>query len=201
MEEVARWLRPGSADTLRGPRDRTSSHRGHELRGGQDHRGDRPDRSPRRPWRDGPGVQGRSRLHRPLLPRARLGGLRAVRPPWAANALALAVLCAAAEHPHELTALAQRAAAEREDLTARLQPIPGISLHPSHTNFVLIEVPDGPRLLAALRARAFAVRPAASFPGLSENHIRLTAGDPAANARLAAAIDAIEAMRSERRGE
>jgi histidinol-phosphate aminotransferase len=116
--------------------------------------------------------------------------LAAVRPPWSANALALAVLSAAAAHPGELTALAHRAAADRADLVARLSPIAGVRIHPSHTNFVLIEVPDGPKLLTALRARSFAVRPAANFPGFGPHHIRLTARDPLANARLAAAIEA-----------
>jgi histidinol-phosphate aminotransferase len=115
--------------------------------------------------------------------------LRAVRPPWSANALALTALTAACEHRHELAALARRAAAEGRDLSARLGSIPGLVIHPSHTNFVVIEAPDGPALLAALRAQAIAVRPAASFPGFHEHHIRLTARDPAANARLAAAIE------------
>jgi histidinol-phosphate aminotransferase len=116
--------------------------------------------------------------------------LRAVRPPWSANALALAVLCAAAAHPRELAALAERAAAERQDLTARLSSIEGITIQPSHTNYVLIGVPDGPALVDSLRARAIAVRPAASFPGCDAHHIRLTARDPEANARLVRAIEA-----------
>jgi histidinol-phosphate aminotransferase len=117
--------------------------------------------------------------------------LTAVRPPWSANALALAVLTAAAAHPAELAALAQRATAEREDLIQRLDAIPDLHVAPSHTNFVLIEAPDGAALLDALRARSFAVRPAGTFPGFGPNHIRLTARDPAANARLVAAIAAI----------
>src|SRR5205085_2760047 len=46
----------------------------------------------------------------------------------------------------------------------------------------------GLRVGAALRERAIAVRPAASFPGLNERHLRLTARDPQANARLVAAL-------------
>jgi histidinol-phosphate/aromatic aminotransferase/cobyric acid decarboxylase-like protein len=125
-----------------------------------------------------------------LAPAPLAARLAAVRPPWSANALALAVLSAAAGHRHELASLAQRAAAERHDLTARLQQIEEITIHPSHTNFVLITVPDGPAVVAALRARAIAVRPAASFPGFDERHIRLTARDPEANARLVDAIGA-----------
>ncbi len=116
--------------------------------------------------------------------------LAAVRPPWSANAFALSALIAASEHPRELADRAHRAAAERRDLTARLAHLPAVTIHPSDTNYVVIEVPDGPGLVEALRAERIAVRPAASFPGFGAHHIRLTARDSAANARLAAAITA-----------
>ena len=57
-------------------------------------------------------------------------------------------------------------------------------------NFCLIEVDDGERVAARLRAEGIAVRPAASFPGLDGRHVRVTARDPKANARLAAALAA-----------
>ena len=41
---------------------------------------------------------------------------------------------------------------------------------------------------AELRDRGIAVRPAASFPGLHSGHLRVTARDPEANARLATAL-------------
>jgi histidinol-phosphate/aromatic aminotransferase/cobyric acid decarboxylase-like protein/adenosyl cobinamide kinase/adenosyl cobinamide phosphate guanylyltransferase len=110
--------------------------------------------------------------------------LRTARPPWSANALALAALRAAAEHHDEITSAAGRAAAERADLVTRLAELDRVRTWPSATNFCLIEVPDGALAVAALRARRIAVRPAASFPGLGPNHIRITARDPDANARL-----------------
>ena len=94
--------------------------------------------------------------------------LRAVRPPWSANALALAALAAAARRRHALAAIAERAAAERDDLAARLAAIDGVRTWPSAANFCLVEVADGPALVAALRERGIAVRPAASFPGLGD---------------------------------
>jgi histidinol-phosphate/aromatic aminotransferase/cobyric acid decarboxylase-like protein len=114
--------------------------------------------------------------------------LRAVRPPWSANALALAALAAAARHPAEIEAIADRVAAERDDLAARLAAIEGVRTWPSVANFCLVEVRNGGAVAAALRARGIAVRPAASFPGLDDRHIRITARDPGANARLAAAL-------------
>jgi histidinol-phosphate/aromatic aminotransferase/cobyric acid decarboxylase-like protein/adenosyl cobinamide kinase/adenosyl cobinamide phosphate guanylyltransferase len=123
-----------------------------------------------------------------LAPEPLADRIRAVRSPWSANALALASLVAAASHSDELAALALRAERERTDLEQRLSNISGVRTWPSVTNFLLIEVADGPRLAAALRDQGIAVRPAGSFPGLTSRHLRLTARDPDANERLTALI-------------
>ncbi len=114
--------------------------------------------------------------------------LRAVRPPWSANALALAALAAAANRPDALAALAERAQGEREDLAGRLAALSGVRTWPSAANFCLIEVADGPGTAAALRDRGIAVRHAASFPGLGPGHLRVTARGPEENERLARAL-------------
>jgi histidinol-phosphate aminotransferase len=120
--------------------------------------------------------------------------LRAVRPAWSANVLALATLVAAADHPDGLAVAAERAAAERIDLSERLAAVPGVRSWPSATNFCLVEVPDGPAVVEALGARRIAVRPAASFPGLGSGHLRITAREPEQNARLVEALaDAVTA--------
>jgi len=115
--------------------------------------------------------------------------LRAVRPPWSVNALALAALAAAAGRPDALAGAAVRAQSEREDLMRGLTGIRRLRAWPSCANFCLVEVPDGPRVTARLRSQGIAVRPADSFPGLSARHLRLTARGPAANAHLVAALD------------
>lgn len=119
---------------------------------------------------------------------ARAARLRDARPPWAANALALASLVATARHPEALAQAATRADLERRDLERRLAPLEGVRTWPSVTNFCLIEVDDGPGVVAALRDRRIAVRPAGSFPGLGPGYIRLTARGPDENSRLVAAI-------------
>jgi histidinol-phosphate/aromatic aminotransferase/cobyric acid decarboxylase-like protein/adenosyl cobinamide kinase/adenosyl cobinamide phosphate guanylyltransferase len=123
-----------------------------------------------------------------VAPRPLAARLRAVRPPWSANALALAAMAAAAGRPDELAALAERAAAEGADLHQRLIRIAGLDVWDSVTNFTLVRVPDGPRTLARLRAQRFAVRPAGSFPGLDDSFLRLTARDPERNRKLVAAV-------------
>lgn len=114
--------------------------------------------------------------------------LRGVRPPWSANAIALAALTAVARCPEALAAAADRSDAERRDLFQRLSAIDGVRVWPGAANFLLADVGDADRVAAALRAQCIAVRPAASFPGLDGRHVRITARAPEDNARLAAAL-------------
>ncbi|MGH2859223.1 MAG: bifunctional adenosylcobinamide kinase/adenosylcobinamide-phosphate guanylyltransferase [Solirubrobacteraceae bacterium] len=123
-----------------------------------------------------------------LAPPRLAAAIEAVRPPWSANALALAALRVASEHPAEMAARAERSAAEGADLAMRLAAVAGVRTWPSVTNYCLIEVADGPAVVAALRAQRIAVRPAASFPGLGPGHLRVTARDPERNERVAMAI-------------
>ncbi len=129
-----------------------------------------------------------------VAPAALARRLRDVRPPWSANALALAALTAAAHRADALAAIAERAAAEREALEHRLAGVAGVRTWPSAANFCLVEVADGPAVLAALRERRIAVRAAASFPGLGAGDLRVTARAPEENERLVAALaEAVDA--------
>jgi histidinol-phosphate/aromatic aminotransferase/cobyric acid decarboxylase-like protein/adenosyl cobinamide kinase/adenosyl cobinamide phosphate guanylyltransferase len=123
-----------------------------------------------------------------LAPPALAERLRAVRPPWSVNAIALAALSAVAARPDALAEVAERARAERRDLAERLAALPRVRTWPSAANFCLVEVPDGPAVLAALRDQGIAVRHAASFPGLGSGHLRITARAPAQNERLAGVL-------------
>jgi histidinol-phosphate/aromatic aminotransferase/cobyric acid decarboxylase-like protein len=95
---------------------------------------------------------------------------------------------AAAKHPDGFKQAAARARRERLDLVNRLERIADIRVWPGSANFSLIEVGDGPAVVAGLRARAFAVRPA-TFPGLSDRFIRITARGPQENERLVSALE------------
>ena len=124
-----------------------------------------------------------------VAPPALADSLRAVRPPWSCNTLALAALTALAQHPDALARTAVRAQAERADLEGRLARVPGLRTWPAAANYVLVRVPgDGAGVAARLRRAGIAVRPAGSFPGLTADDLRLTARGPQANARLADAL-------------
>jgi len=116
--------------------------------------------------------------------------LRAVRPPWSCNALALAALRALAQRPEALAAAATRAQRERTDLEQRLAEIPGLRTWPAAANYVLVRVGDGAAVAARLREAGIAVRPAGSFPGLTADDLRITARRPRDNERLAGALAA-----------
>jgi histidinol-phosphate aminotransferase len=130
-----------------------------------------------------------------LAPAPIAGALRRARPAWSLNAVALAVLEAAARHPEHAAWLAVRTAGERARLAARLRDVPGVTVLDGAANFLLLEVGDGARVAARLRdEHGVAVRPAATFPGLGPDHLRVAVrGDPL-DARLVAALRAVASV-------
>jgi histidinol-phosphate aminotransferase len=119
--------------------------------------------------------------------------LRDRRQAWPVNGLALAAARAAAEHPERLHATAHRAQADRAALhTVITAALPDARVHDGAANFLLVKLGpghDATALAHTLRDRdGIAVRPAATFPGLTERYVRLTARGGEADARLVAAI-------------
>jgi histidinol-phosphate aminotransferase len=126
-----------------------------------------------------------------LAPPALARTLRDRRQAWPVNGLALAVARAAADHPERLVPIARRAQQDRAALHAALAvALPEARIHPGAANFVLVELDrDATALAHTLRTNdAIAVRPAATFPGLTANHLRLTARGGEADRRLVAAL-------------
>jgi histidinol-phosphate aminotransferase len=112
------------------------------------------------------------------------------RQPWSVNAVACAAIEACASDRTTRKRVGREVAAARLDVEARLEALTGVRVWPSAVNFVLVEVPDGEAVLASLADAGFAVRPAAGFPGLGRNHLRLAVREPAENRAL---VDALAA--------
>jgi histidinol-phosphate aminotransferase len=120
-----------------------------------------------------------------------LARLAANRPQWPVSTLVLTAVTAC----NEPGALAEAAAAateltgHRDHLATELARIPGIIVaHPAHAPFLLLRVPNGPAVRAALRERGIAVRRADTFPGLTPDHLRVAVRAPADCAPLLAAL-------------
>jgi histidinol-phosphate aminotransferase len=123
-----------------------------------------------------------------LAPPQLVAALAAHRQPWSVNALALAALAACADDHATARRVGAEVARARAELLGALHALSGVRAWPSAANFLLLEVPDGEAVVEALRAAGIAVRPAASFPGLGENHIRVAVRRPHENRRLVEAL-------------
>jgi histidinol-phosphate aminotransferase len=123
-----------------------------------------------------------------LAPAPLAARLRAQRPAWSVNALALAAIAATVSRPDHAAGVARDTACQRADLVARLRRLPGATVHPGAANFVLLDLPGAGAAAQRLRDQGIAVRPCASFPGLTADHLRLTVRDPATHARVVGAL-------------
>jgi histidinol-phosphate aminotransferase len=121
-----------------------------------------------------------------------LARLAAHRPQWPVSTLVLEAVAACAEPlaVAEAGIAATELATHREKLAARLAAVDGVTVHtPAAAPFLLLRVPDGPRVRTALRHRGIAVRRCDTFPGLTGDHLRVAVRDPS---RYEVLLDALE---------
>ncbi len=120
-----------------------------------------------------------------------VAAMAAAQPHWPLSAPALAALvaCTTPRARTEADAAARELAAHRAALLAALPP--GVVVAEPRSSFVLLRVPGGGRVRAALRERGWAVRRGDTFPGLSGDHLRVAVRDPATSRAFAADLAAI----------
>jgi histidinol-phosphate aminotransferase len=134
-----------------------------------------------------PGLRAGYALGAPEL----LARLAAGRPPWPVGALGLEAVRACCEPAAvaEARRVAEALVADREWLVTALAEVPGVHVQlPAAGPFLLLRVPAGARVRAALRAVGIAVRRCDTFPGLTEDHLRVAVRPPAQSAVLVAAL-------------
>lgn len=87
--------------------------------------------------------------------------------------------------------------AERTRLARALNKLPGLTVHPSEANFIMVGVPDAPSVHAALLARGVLVRDL-DGAGIVPGALRVSVGTPAENDAFLAALG--EALSKRRLG-
>ncbi len=126
-----------------------------------------------------------------LGPAPVIAAMAAAQPHWPLSTPALAALaaCTTPRARAQADAAAHELAAHRAALLAALPP--GVVVAEPRSSFVLLRVPGGGRVRAALRERGWAVRRGDTFPGLSADHLRVAVRDPATSRAFAADLTAI----------
>jgi histidinol-phosphate aminotransferase len=114
-----------------------------------------------------------------------------VRQPYNLNAMTQAVAPVLLAERDLLAGWAAQLAAERTRLETALAGLPGVTVFPTRTNFVLARVPDAPRWFEALRQARILVKNRHGVHPLLEHCLRITVGTPDENAALLAAVAAL----------
>jgi histidinol-phosphate aminotransferase len=127
-----------------------------------------------------------------LGPADLIAGMAAQQPHWPVSTPALAALvaCTTPAARAEAEAAAVELESARKSLLAVLPDGVEVVGDP-RSSFVLLRVPDGGRVRAALRAAGFAVRRGDTFPGLCADHLRVAVRDPETSRAFAAALAGI----------
>jgi histidinol-phosphate aminotransferase len=124
-----------------------------------------------------------------------VAALADAQPHWPVSTPALTALtaCTTPTARAEAAAAAVALTADRRALLAALaEHAPAVEVEGDpRSSFLLLRVPDGARVRAALRDRGWAVRRADTFPGLTADHLRIAVRDPGTSRAFAAALAGI----------
>jgi histidinol-phosphate aminotransferase len=111
-----------------------------------------------------------------------------VRAPYNVNVLTQVVADRVLAHYEVLDAQAQEINSGRERLAAELRRQSGVTVFPSDANFILVRVPNAPRVFEAMRRLGVLVKNLHGGVTSLEHCLRLTIGTPEENAKCLAAL-------------
>ncbi len=100
--------------------------------------------------------------------------------PYHLNALSLTAATTVLEYQDEFLPGIDRIIRERRRLAARLAELPGLTVYPSETNFLLIKMEQAVQAAARLAAAGIGIRDFSRSPGLTDC-LRISIGSPAEN--------------------
>lgn len=116
--------------------------------------------------------------------------LEKVRPPYNVNALTQAVVPVLLRHGALLAEQAAAIRRERGRMAQALAALPGVTVFPSHANFLLVRVPDAPGWFQRLKDAGILVKNVHGWHPLLTHCLRITIGTPAENNAVLAALAA-----------
>ena len=131
------------------------------------------------------------RLGYMTAPVALMERIRGCRMPWSVNALAVEAGLYLTEHPETGSIDLNALLAETQRLRSALDALPGVSVRPTQTHFMLAALEKGRACdLKDTLARRYGllIRDASNFEGLDERYFRIATQTPAENDSLVAAI-------------
>jgi len=114
-----------------------------------------------------------------------------VRQPYNLNAMTQAIAPVLLAEQDLLAGWSGKLRAERARLETALAGMPGVTVFPTRTNFVLARVPDAPRWFEALRLSGILVKNRHGVHPLLDHCLRITVGTPDENDALLAALAAL----------
>ncbi len=113
-----------------------------------------------------------------------------LRPPYNVSVLNAECALFALERAEVFAAQAADIRAQRENLIAALNALPGVHAYPSDANMLLVRVPDAAKAFTGMKDRKVLVKNVSTMHSLLANCLRLTVGTESENAQMLAALQA-----------
>ncbi len=113
-----------------------------------------------------------------------------LRPPFNVNVLSEATAEFALDHLSVFDAQAAAICVAREQLSATLAQLPGVTVFPSAANFLLLRVPDSARVFDAMLQQKVLIKNVGKMHALLADCLRITIGTPEENQAMQAALQA-----------
>jgi histidinol-phosphate aminotransferase len=123
-------------------------------------------------------------------PRALVGELDKLRPPYNVSVLNCECALFALEHEEVFAAQARAVREERAAIQDALGSLSGVRSWPSDANMILIRVPDAQKTFEGMKSRGVLIKNVSKMHPLLANCLRLTVGTAEENARMLSALQA-----------
>jgi len=123
-------------------------------------------------------------------PKALVGEIDKVRPPYNVSVLNCECALFALEHQDVFAAQAKAVREQRAVVQRALAALPGVHSWPSDANMILVRVPDAQKTFEAMKSRGVLVKNVSKMHQLLANCLRLTVGTADENAQMLAALQA-----------